>query len=397
MPIKKRQIENAPDILSSSSKPTTGSGKGSFFTKAVLGITEGFYVDSNEIETQITSNGTILGGGGGGSSSLVVKNQGTTLTSAATTLNFTGSAVTSSLTAPGVVEVNIVGGSGLTLGELSTTAYRGDRGAIAYTHSQVAHAPSTAEANSGVNLGSISDGEAIFTSKSGLNLQFKRIKAGGTGISITSEANDLLITNTGAGTGEANTASHATLGTGTGLIWKEKSGVDLVFRKLLAGTNVSITTGTNDVTINATGGGTGDSLVKRTVSFSNPTNVKVFLYGMGTQADMNNVVITKNTGSDDITISSVPSGLKLTSICMNHQTMNLSSGVIYLIYPDPNGASSFSDASLPVISKFTTAGAFITTFTGNSVVMDTTNIKIGFTVGSGQFTQAAGGIAKVVI
>ena len=36
---------------------------------------------------------------------------------------------------------------GTTIGETSTTAYRGDRGKIAYDHSQVAHAPSDAEKN----------------------------------------------------------------------------------------------------------------------------------------------------------------------------------------------------------------------------------------------------------
>ena len=35
----------------------------------------------------------------------------------------------------------------LALGETSSTAYRGDRGAVAYTHSQSAHAPSNAQAN----------------------------------------------------------------------------------------------------------------------------------------------------------------------------------------------------------------------------------------------------------
>lgn len=41
----------------------------------------------------------------------------------------------------------VVIGSDLALGETSSTAYRGDRGKTAYDHSQVAHAPSNAEAN----------------------------------------------------------------------------------------------------------------------------------------------------------------------------------------------------------------------------------------------------------
>lgn len=38
-------------------------------------------------------------------------------------------------------------GKSITLGETSSTAYRGDRGKIAYDHSQAAHAPSDAQAN----------------------------------------------------------------------------------------------------------------------------------------------------------------------------------------------------------------------------------------------------------
>ena len=45
----------------------------------------------------------------------------------------------------GTAYVEIAGG--VALGETSSTAYRGDRGKIAYDHSQVAHAPADAQAN----------------------------------------------------------------------------------------------------------------------------------------------------------------------------------------------------------------------------------------------------------
>jgi hypothetical protein len=57
-------------------------------------------------------------------------------------------------------------------------------------------------------------------------------------------------------TGEANTASN--LGAGTGL-FSAKSGVDLQFKSLVAGTNVTFSSDANTVTINATGSGGGGS------------------------------------------------------------------------------------------------------------------------------------------
>ena len=72
--------------------------------------------------TEVSVDGvTIIGNGtpadplsaiGAGGGAIVVEDEGIEVTPVATTLNFTGAGVTASLTSPGVVEVNIAGGSG---------------------------------------------------------------------------------------------------------------------------------------------------------------------------------------------------------------------------------------------------------------------------------------------
>jgi hypothetical protein len=66
----------------------------------------------------ITGNGTpadpLVAIGGGGGTPLRTQNEGTNVSTNTTTLNFTGAGVTASLTSPGVVEVNVPGGGGVT-------------------------------------------------------------------------------------------------------------------------------------------------------------------------------------------------------------------------------------------------------------------------------------------
>lgn len=112
-----------------------------------------------------------------------------------------------------------------------------------------------------VNLGTGSDGEGWYTSPSGSNLQFKRIKAGAN-IFLTSETNDILIKSRDltAGTGMTLTPAgegttfavtdYATLladATGADSSWI-KSGPPWLIRKAKAGTGITVTQNTNDIT-----------------------------------------------------------------------------------------------------------------------------------------------------
>ena len=60
--------------------------------------------------------------------------------------------------------------------------------------------------------------------------------------------------NVGASSGEANTASN--VGSGAA-VFKQKSGIDLEFRSLVAGANISLSQTANTIVISATGGGGG--------------------------------------------------------------------------------------------------------------------------------------------
>jgi hypothetical protein len=75
------------------------------------------------------------------------------------------------------------------------------------------------------------------------------------------------------GTGEANTASN--VGGGDG-VFKQKVGVDLEFKSLVAGTNITLTGTADEITIDATGGATTEQFyLERTETIDNTTAVDV--------------------------------------------------------------------------------------------------------------------------
>ena len=95
----------------------------------------------------------------------------------------------------------------------------------------------------------------LFKQKTDNDLEFRTLSAG-TNITITSASNTLTI-GASAAAGERNTASSVG---GSNEVFKQKSGVDLEFRTISAGSNIAITSGTNVLTISGTPENTASSV-----------------------------------------------------------------------------------------------------------------------------------------
>jgi hypothetical protein len=129
----------------------------------------------------------------------------------------------------------------------------------------------TGEANTGANVG---NGENVFRDKTGTTLNFKTITAG-SNIILTPSANELQISAIGGG-GEANDGSNV----GTGVqVYKNKTGVTLNFKTLIAGSGMTITPGTDEITFSATGGGGSTTLIAPNGNLIGTYNGDVYCQG----------------------------------------------------------------------------------------------------------------------
>lgn len=102
------------------------------------------------------------------------------------------------------------------------------------------------ETNTASNVGT---GFGLYYQKVGSDLQFKSLVAG-TGVTLTSSS--LGVTMSISSTGEANTASN--VGSGFG-VFAQKSGVDLQFKSLVAGSGIQFSSSSTAITIATTGSG----------------------------------------------------------------------------------------------------------------------------------------------
>jgi hypothetical protein len=91
---------------------------------------------------------------------------------------------------------------------------------------------------------SVGTGTNIIKAVTDSKVELRSVKAG-TGVSITTDGNDITITST-----VTDLTTGTNVGTGTG-VFKEKTGDQLVFRSIKAGTGVTVTTDGNDITITA--------------------------------------------------------------------------------------------------------------------------------------------------
>ena len=118
---------------------------------------------------------------------------------------------------------------------------------------------------------------------------------------VLSKADSLAYLTTPPSTlGEVNTASN--VGTGDG-VFKQKTGVDLEFKSLIAGTNITLTPGTNDITVDAAGG--GESNTASNVG----TGAGVFKQKTGVDLEMRSISSSDfdvTEGADEIEIQADP-------------------------------------------------------------------------------------------
>lgn len=366
MAIRNDQIEDKAKKVPAEEPDNPGAGNGVWYVDEVLGQTEGFFKDSTGAAVQVTKQGGL--NVPPFAYNLTVKEEGSSVDANVDEINFVGTGVTATQTAAGKVNVAI----------------------------------SSGEVNTGSNVGT---GQGnVFKQKVGVDFQHRTIKAG-SNVSVVETANEIEIS-TSNPSGEANTASN--VGGGNGL-FKQKSGVDLQFRSIIAGTNVSITAGTDTITINSTGGGGGGSLsVQDEGSIVDTAVIGMDFVGAGvttTQTSSGQVQVSI-PGTTNITVRDEGSNVTTTANTLNFTgagvTASLASpGVVNVAISGSGGSSvSVQDEGSTVESALTTlnfvgAGVTATSSSGTATITipsgsGETNTASNVGTGAGVFKSKTG-------
>lgn len=224
----------------------------------------------------------------------------------------------------------------------------------------VQFAGGSGEVNTASNLGA---GSGTFASKVGADLQFKSLVAG-TNVSLSSTATEITIAATD--TGEVNTASNLGAGSGT---FATKVGSDLQFKSLVAGSNVSLSSTANEITIAATG-------EVNTASNVGASGTGVFYIKSGTDLQFKKLIAGTNLTITDngttITINAAGGGMQISS------AQRYANGTVFS-YTVPAGMYAIVDFNLPAtttprVPYYVTAGSVIRYVTGTGYQIDNTTI-----------------------
>lgn len=149
------------------------------------------------------------------------------------------------------------------------------------------------EVNTASNVGT---GDGVFKTKVGTDLEFKSLLAG-PNVLITPTADELIISASSGG--EVNTASNVGAGSGW---FRSKVLADLTFKSIIAGTNITLGVGADDITVNTTAeANTASNVGAGAGVFRSKTGVdlafKSLIAGTG---------VTITPAADDITVAVVP-------------------------------------------------------------------------------------------
>ena len=179
------------------------------------------------------------------------------------------------------------------------------------------------EVTGGANVGTGTG--LVFRDRAGHILNFKTLKQG-SNIVITNNADDITIAAT------VPLTSIANVGTGTGLVWRDTVAGTVNLKSIKQGSNVTITNNANDITIAATvpltaiaNVGTGTGLVWRD-TVGGTINLKSIKQGTSITVTNNadDITIT-NAAPESTTVSNVGTGTGLVYKSMTGTQINLKS------------------------------------------------------------------------
>jgi len=185
------------------------------------------------------------------------------------------------------------------------------------------------ESNSGINVGAGGDAD-VFSQKNGVNLEFRRL-IGGTNVTITEGAETITIDAASGGAGEVNTASNQGGGEELALA---KSGVDLPFKTLVAGANIAFTVGAETIEIEAVGGVAGETNTASNVGLGEG----LFKQKTGADLEFRSIIagtnISFSTTTDGITVNAATGGMNI-STGSNDISITTEDVLIWSADPDP--------------------------------------------------------------